>query len=160
MNIKFLITFCTLLLIYSCKKENTSIDNNFETELAGIEKINYNYRYHNEILKKHFPNEFKAKSKILKQITDYKKISKENKLLNKSQIKLLKSSIENERWTPDEFFTILENETDNPKIQYKYLMLIENSVYQNIYIEAPNSYFHFNLKAPFVITDKFEYNIN
>lgn len=157
---KFLIIFYSLLVIYSCKKENTSMDNNFEAEIAGLEKINYNYRYHNEVLKKHFPEEFEAKSKILKKLTDYKRISKENKLLKKAQIQSLKSSIENERWTPDEFFTILENETENPKIQYKYLMLIENSVYQNIYIEAPSSYFHFDLKAPFVRTDKFEYNIN
>ncbi len=160
MNNKFLIIIYSLLVLYSCKKEKTSIDNNFETEIIGLEKTNENYIAHNNIFKNHFPIEFQENSKIFKQIAAFKKITKENKLLKKAQIQSLKSSIENELWTPDEFFTILEKEIDNPKVQYKYLLLIENSVYQNIYIEAPSSYLHFDLIAPFVRTDKFEYNIN
>lgn len=155
----YILLFFTVL---SCSKINKTQDTDDQTlalEILAIEKTNKLFRNNYELLKTDLPETFKENSSALSQIKNFKEDLRRGIPLDKSKIDVFVSSFKSVYYIPDSYFELLKKHSNSSPNQYKYIMLIENSLYQEMLSELTGSFYRFDLISPFVLTDKHEYNL-
>ena len=155
----YILLFFTVL---SCSKINKTQDTDDQTlalEILAIEKTNKLFRNNYELLKTDLPETFKENSSALSQIKNFKEDLRRGIPIGESKIDVFVSSFKTVYYIPDSYFELLKKHSNSSPNQYKYIMLIENSLYQEMLSELTGSFYRFDLISPFVLTDKHEYNL-
>ena len=154
-----ILLFFTVLSCAQTVKYKKTDTQTLALEIKGIEKTNKLYRKNYELLKTDLPETFKENSSALSQIKNFKEDLRKGVPIDESKIDVFISTIKSDYFIPEPYFELLKIHSDSSPNQYKYIMLIENSLYQEMLDELTDSFFRFDLISPFVLTDKQEYNV-
>jgi|GEM_PF-3968647 len=157
------IVLLIFLTLFSCSQSNDEENNkNLDLEINVIEETNHLYRNNVEILKAELPKTFQSNENILLKIKKFKTDLRENKLIEKTEMDDFLSlflKFENHAYFPNGYLHLLKH-SKTPQSQYKYVMLIENYLYQSMLYKLQESFVRFNFIQPFALTNNEKYKLN
>lgn len=149
---RFLILALLSIFITSCSGNLDLVK-----EITAIEAINHEFLSNREVLKTEVPESYRKNERILQKAENLKIKLKEKKVLSKSELNDFisefnsKVSLSN---FPVAYISLLQKAKDSTQKQYKYLLLLENFIYQEMISELQNSYYRFDAIKPFAFTNK------
>lgn len=135
---------------------------NQKLEILGIEKTNELYRYGRDIIKMEIPKQYEKYEERLELIGHYKNRLRKDETIQIEEVEHFASLFEeegNRMGFPNNYFHLLEVNKDNALNQYKYLMLIENYIFQLLNTELNFTGLRVEALQPFVRTDNRTYKL-
>lgn len=132
-------------------------------EIGSLETLNKNYRNNMPVLENELPEGFASFKKHLNKISDFKEKLRKGESIQQQEINDFIKNFEkheNYAYFPHGYINLLKQSENLYLEQYKYIMLIENFIYQDLIQELTGSFFRFDIVAPYARTDKQEYKLN
>lgn len=159
------IVFLSFVLFFSCNQADNSTQEEIrqlQLEISAIENINKEFRNNISILKLELPKTFESNKGILTKIKRFKTELHDSKQIDADEIDrflLMFKKNENYAYFPRGYLQLLKD-SKTPLKQYKYVMLIENYLYQTMFDEHRGSFIRFTAVQPFVFTNNEKYKLD
>ncbi len=159
------IVFLSFVFFFSCNQADNSTQEEIrqlQLEISAIENTNKEFRYDINILKLELPKTYESNKDILTKINRFKTNLRDSKQIDANEIDrflLMFEKFKNYAHFPGGYLQLLKD-SKTPLNQYKYVMLIENYLYQTMFDEHRGSFIRFSSVQPFVFTNNEKYKLN
>ena len=159
------IVFLSFVFFFSCNQANNSTQEEIrqlQLEISAIENTNNEFRNGINILKLEIPETYELNKGILTKIRRFKTELRDSKQIDANEIDsflLMFKKFENHANFPKDYLQLLKDSKSYLN-QYKYVMLIENYLFQTMFDEHRGSFVRFSAVQPFVFTNNERYKLN
>lgn len=159
------IVFLSFVFFFSCNQADNSTQEEIrqlQLEISAIENTNNEFRNGINILKLEIPETYELNKGILTKIRRFKTELRDSKQIDANEIDsflLMFKKFENHANFPKDYLQLLKDSKSYLN-QYKYVMLIENYLFQTMFDEHRGSFVRFSAVQPFVFTNNERYKLN